>query len=376
MAVGDNNEQQNDRQNEQQNQINQNEQQNELNQNINNENEQQQEEVKENPEADQEGHTPGGPEEEKPKAEGPAAEENDREFDLDKLRTDPELWKRICMPLDDEGHMGNVFNGKENPFQKDSAAAMSKVQGLAANGQLYLRGRGTSEFQKVERSEEGTGYKLGDSFEKTENAPYDPVLGTLIRLSNAYFKGIFGRDWFSKAAEKYNNYRAMKAARESEQEAIEEALLRAQEKEEAEKRKQEEEKERAEKEREKAAKEKEKANKKARRFEKKQKEAAEKRRKEVEERERRKEEQREGAEGKKQGENERDREVDPNAIAPQQQEKDASIQAPNQLIEEQKKQFKERLKEENEAWKGTADWKVRTGEKLFHGEGNPELREE
>ena len=44
---------------------------------------------------------------------------DDRKIDLDNLKVDPRLWMRLAMPLDDGNVLGNVFHGKENPFEKN-----------------------------------------------------------------------------------------------------------------------------------------------------------------------------------------------------------------------------------------------------------------
>ena len=66
------------------------------------------------------------------------------EIDLEKLKTDPIMWMRLAMPQKNSDVLGNVFTGKENPFEKDSKAAMEKVKKLASEGKLYMREFGRS----------------------------------------------------------------------------------------------------------------------------------------------------------------------------------------------------------------------------------------
>ena len=126
---------------------------------------------------------------------------DDQKIDLENLKVDPRMWMRLAMPLDDGNVMGNVFHGKENPFEKDGAAAMERVQKLASEGKLYVRDFGRSRhFHKAEL--DGDSLKLGEQHEmKLSNRNTDPVLGLLMRASRAYFKWIgLDRvaDWFDK----------------------------------------------------------------------------------------------------------------------------------------------------------------------------------
>ena len=126
---------------------------------------------------------------------------NEQEFELEKLKKDPDLWKRLCMPLDERGVMCNVFMDGENPFEKNPAGTMEKIQKLAADGKLYLRERGRSRhFNKV--NDEKGDLKLGEQIEmKLANRNTDPVLGALMWVSSGYFKWLgFDRiaGWFDK----------------------------------------------------------------------------------------------------------------------------------------------------------------------------------
>lgn len=120
-------------------------------------------------------------------------------FDLKKLKADPELWKRLATPNGEDNTLGAVFEGEDNPFEKDSDAAIKKVQRLASEGKLYVReyGRATH-YKKVEV--DGDKLKLEGTY-KQEIGGSDPAMGLLMRLSRAYFKWI-GFDkisgWFDK----------------------------------------------------------------------------------------------------------------------------------------------------------------------------------
>ena len=111
------------------------------------------------------------------------------------------MWMRLATPLDDSDVLGNVFQEKENPFEKAGNAAMDKVKELASKGKLYLRDFARSRhFHKVEM--EGEELKLGDQHEmKLRNRDTDPVLGALMWLSRTYFKWV-GLDrisnWFDQ----------------------------------------------------------------------------------------------------------------------------------------------------------------------------------
>ena len=130
---------------------------------------------------------------------------NDQTLDLEKLKTDPKMWMRLATPLDGSNVLKHVFSGTENPFEKNSEAAMEKLRKLAAEGQLYMREFGRSRhFQKVEP--EGDKLKLGQQHEMKVSRSYsDPVLGGLMYASRAYFKWIGLESvskWFDKRLER------------------------------------------------------------------------------------------------------------------------------------------------------------------------------
>ena len=126
---------------------------------------------------------------------------NEQGFDLERLKTDPQMWMRLAMLSKNGDYLENVFKDKENPFEKNDQAAVETLQKLAAEGKLYLRERGRSRhFQKVER--DGDKLKLGAQHEmELSNNTGDLVYGGLMRLSRSYFKwiGLEGiSNWFDK----------------------------------------------------------------------------------------------------------------------------------------------------------------------------------
>jgi hypothetical protein len=137
---------------------------------------------------------------------------NEQGFDLEKLKKDPQMWMRLAMPLDNSNVLENVFKDKENPFEKDSKAAMEKVQRLASEGKLYFRDFGRSRhFHKVEK--DGEDLKLGDQHEiKLANRSTDPVLGALMWMSRGYFKWLGLErisNWFDKRLKRQNEIKAL-----------------------------------------------------------------------------------------------------------------------------------------------------------------------
>jgi hypothetical protein len=130
---------------------------------------------------------------------------NEREFNLEKLKVDPRMWMRLAMPSKNGDSLESVFKDKENPFDKNSKAAMETVQRLASEGKLYVREFGRSRhFHKVEM--DGDSLKLGKQHEmKISNRNTDPVLGALMWMSRGYFKwlGFDGiSNWFDKRVQR------------------------------------------------------------------------------------------------------------------------------------------------------------------------------
>ena len=124
---------------------------------------------------------------------------NQQGFDVNALKTDPKMWMRLAMPSKNGEYLENVFKDKENPFEKNTQAAVETIEKLAAEGKLYLREFGRSRhFQKVEKGDDGL--KLGAQHEiKLSNSTADFGLSVLMRMSRAYFKwiGLDGiSNWF------------------------------------------------------------------------------------------------------------------------------------------------------------------------------------
>ena len=55
----------------------------------------------------------------------------EKDLELEKLKGDPNMWMRLTMLSEDGTTMKSVFTDKENPFIKNSAGAMDKIQSLA-----------------------------------------------------------------------------------------------------------------------------------------------------------------------------------------------------------------------------------------------------
>ena len=115
---------------------------------------------------------------------------NDKtEFDLEKLKTDSQMWMRLAMSVEGSDRLENVFPGTKNPFEEYGEASIEKVRKLADEGKLYVREFGRSRhFRQVEK--DGDKLNLGDTKEIRVNTTYsDPALAVLMYLSRAFFKG-------------------------------------------------------------------------------------------------------------------------------------------------------------------------------------------
>ena len=135
-----------------------------------------------------------------------------KSFDLELLKTDSRLWKRLSTPVGRGRTLGNVFNEKENPFEKDGYAAMEMVKRLAAEGKLFVREDGRSRhYRKVEM--DGEKMNLSNTFEAKTDLGGDPIYSGLMRASRAYFKWL-GWDslsnWFDKRVQTYDAVQARK----------------------------------------------------------------------------------------------------------------------------------------------------------------------
>ena len=140
-----------------------------------------------------------------------AEEKKEKEaFDLNRLMNNVELRNRLVTPIDKDGNMGSVFFG-DNTFEKQKPEeAMEQLRSLASQGKLYLRDRASGDVRKIE-SEKG-GYQLGERFTPKHERPYGPILSVLLRLTDRYFKGVFGLKWFSTMADRYRAYLAKESA--------------------------------------------------------------------------------------------------------------------------------------------------------------------
>ena len=135
-----------------------------------------------------------------------------KSFDLESLKTDSRLWKRLATPVGRGRTLGNVFNEKENPFEKDGYAAMEMAKKLAAEGKLFVREDGRSRhYRKVEM--DGEKMKLGDTIEARTDLGGDIVYSGLIRASRAYFKWLGWEslsNWFDKRVQNYDAVQSRK----------------------------------------------------------------------------------------------------------------------------------------------------------------------
>ena len=87
---------------------------------------------------------------------------DDKELNLNELRVDPRMWMRLATHDDNSDVLHNVFQKKENPFEKNGDAAMRQIKQLASQGKLFLREEGRSRhFRKVEV--DGEKMKLGET---------------------------------------------------------------------------------------------------------------------------------------------------------------------------------------------------------------------
>lgn len=135
-----------------------------------------------------------------------------KSFDLESLKTDSRLWKRLATPVGRGRTLGNVFHEKENPFEKDGYAAMEMAKKLAAEGKLFVREDGRSRhYRKVEM--DGEKMKLGDTIEARTDLGGDIVYSGLIRAGRAYFKWLGWEslsNWFDKRVQNYDAVQSRK----------------------------------------------------------------------------------------------------------------------------------------------------------------------
>ena len=126
---------------------------------------------------------------------------NDNLIDLEKLKKDPNLWSRLSVLKGDDDKMEHIFEGEENPFLKDGPAAMEKINKLAEQGKLFVRGYGrASHYQKIEKK--GNELKMEEGqYVLKRGAGWDPVGSLLSYLSGSYFRWLgigFVAKWIDK----------------------------------------------------------------------------------------------------------------------------------------------------------------------------------
>ena len=126
---------------------------------------------------------------------------NDNLIDLEKLKKDPNLWSRLSVLKGDDDKMEHIFEGEENPFLKDGPAAMEKINKLAEQGKLFVRGYGrASHYQKIEKK--GNELKMEEGqYVLKRGAGWDPVGWLLSYLSSSYFRWLgigFVAKWIDK----------------------------------------------------------------------------------------------------------------------------------------------------------------------------------
>lgn len=126
---------------------------------------------------------------------------DDKLLDLNSLKVDPKLWMRLVVQDKENDAMHRVFQGTENPFEKNPNESMERLQNLAASGKLFVRERGRSRhFRKLEQ--DGENLKQGDLYEQRMDVlASDPVMGLMMRLTRGYFKWL-GLDSLSNWVDK------------------------------------------------------------------------------------------------------------------------------------------------------------------------------
>ncbi|MDO4732963.1 MAG: hypothetical protein Q4B50_05555, partial [Bacillota bacterium] len=188
----------------------------------------------------QEGKIKEGASPEKKKT-GSLGEQEGDSFNLEMLRDNPKLAKRLATTIDKEGRMGSVFQEEEDAeyeFRKDPEKAMERIQDLASRGKLFLRERGKDTFHKLEKDSEG-GYKLGEGFAQKSSPPYDYAYGLLIQMTAGFFKLSFGKNWFSDRAERFRSWLKMDISIDEEKQEIQDEREQAKSDEKKAKKKQE-----------------------------------------------------------------------------------------------------------------------------------------
>lgn len=142
---------------------------------------------------------------------------NDNLIDLEKLKKDPNLWSRLSVLKGDDDKMEHIFEEeKENPFLKDGPAAMEKINKLAEQGKLYVRGYGrASHYQKIEKK--GNELKMEEGqYVLKRGAGWDPVGSLLSYLSSSYFRWL-GLGFVAKWIDKRRKNRGIEADKKNQE---------------------------------------------------------------------------------------------------------------------------------------------------------------
>ena len=126
------------------------------------------------------------------------------QFELEKLKNDPDLWKRICAYNEKTGQMEHLFKDKENPFTRGGDAPMNRIREVAEKGNLYMREHGRARhFRKADLEENQL--KLGDMREAKLSRTSDPFMTGLLWATRGYLRWI-GLDrianWLDKRMQK------------------------------------------------------------------------------------------------------------------------------------------------------------------------------
>ena len=128
------------------------------------------------------------------------------QFELDKLKNDPDLWKRLCAYNEKTGQMEHLFKDKENPFTRGGDGPMNRIREVAEKGNLYMREHGRARhFRKADLEENQL--KLGDMREAKLSRTSDPFMTGLLWATRGYLRWI-GLNWVANWLDKRMQKRA------------------------------------------------------------------------------------------------------------------------------------------------------------------------
>ena len=126
------------------------------------------------------------------------------QFELDKLKNDPDLWKRLCAYNEKTGQMEHLFKDKENPFTRGGDGPMNRIREVAEKGNLYMREHGRARhFRKADLEENQL--KLGDMREAKLSRTSDPFMTGLLWATRGYLRWIginWAANWLDKRMQK------------------------------------------------------------------------------------------------------------------------------------------------------------------------------